>query len=88
MSAFARMLGDSPLRVAVKLLIASLLVGIVLAALDWTPRDVYARVIDLFVSLWEAGFEALGRFGEYVLLGAAIVIPVFIVVRLLSVRRN
>jgi hypothetical protein len=82
------MLGDSPLRVAVKLLIASLLVGIVLAALDWTPRDVYARVIDLFVSLWEAGFEALGRFGEYVLLGAAIVIPVFIVVRLLSVRRN
>jgi Family of unknown function (DUF6460) len=88
MSVFARILGDSPLRVAVKLLIASLLVGIVLAALDWSPRDVYIRIVNLFVSLWEAGFEALGRFGEYILLGAAIVVPIFIVVRLMSVRRS
>jgi hypothetical protein len=86
MSALDRILGDSPWRVAIKLLIASLLVGIVLAALGWSPRDVYQRLIDLVVSVWELGFEALGRFGEYILLGAAIVVPVYIVVRLLRIR--
>jgi hypothetical protein len=86
MSAIDRILGDSPWRVAIKLLIASLLVGIVLAALGWSPRDVYQRVLDLIVSIWDLGFEALGRFGEYILLGAAIVVPVYIVIRLLRIR--
>jgi ABC-type uncharacterized transport system permease subunit len=88
MSILDRVLGDSPLRVAIKLLVASLLVGIVLAALGWSPRDVYRRLIDFVMSVWERGFEALGQFGEYILLGAAIVVPAYIVIRLLRIRSN
>lgn len=87
MSALDRLLGDSPWRVIAKLLVASLLVGIVLAALGWSPRDVYRRLIDLAASLWDMGFDALARFGEYILLGAAIVVPAFIIIRLLRFRR-
>ena len=42
---------------------------------------------DFILDLWNTGFKTLGRLGDYLLLGAAIVVPVFIVIRLLSYRR-
>jgi hypothetical protein len=86
MSVFERILGGSPFMVLLKLVVASLLVGIVLAALGWSPRDIYAWVIDLALSIWNMGFAALGRFGEYILVGAAIVVPIYVVMRLLRFR--
>ncbi len=87
MSAVNRFLGDSPLRVAIKLIVVSFLVGIVMATFGWTPWDVYYGVEDFFVGIWETGFDALYRFWGYLLLGAAVVIPIFIVLRLVSYRR-
>jgi hypothetical protein len=87
LSAIERFLGDSPFRVFLKLLVLSFIVGIVMAAFDWTPWDIYYGVRDFVVRIWDMGFAALGRFGEYILIGAAVVIPVFIVLRILSYRR-
>lgn len=87
MSAVNRFLGDSPLRIAIKLIVVSFIVGIVMAAFNWTPWDVYYGIEDFFVGIWETGFDALYRFGGYLLLGAAVVIPIFIVLRLVSYRR-
>ena len=87
MSALDRFLGDSPLRVFLKLLVLSFIVGIVMAAFNWTPWDLYFGVRDFLLRIWNMGFAALGRFGEYILIGAVVVIPVFLILRILSYRR-
>jgi len=87
LSAFERFLGDSPLRVLLKLLVLSFIVGIVMAAFDWTPWDLYLGVPNFVLRIWDMGFAALGRFGEYIVIGAAVVVPVFIILRILSYRR-
>lgn len=86
MSAVNNFLGDSIWRVFLKLLVASLLLGIVLATLGLSPRDIYQRAFQFVQSIWDLGFDAIIRFGDYIMLGAAIVVPIFIVMRLLKMR--
>lgn len=87
MSAFERFLGDSPVRLLLKLLVVSFLVGLVMSTFGWSPFDVLDSVRDFFVRLWNMGFGALDRIGSYILLGAAIVIPVWIILRIVNYRR-
>ena len=87
MSGLTRFLGDSPVRVLLKLIVVSLLVGIVMGAFGRSPIDVLYGVRDFFVDLWRMGFRAIDRFLGYFLLGAAIVIPAFLILRLFSYRR-
>lgn len=87
MSGIAKFLGDSPLRVAIKLLIISFLVGVVMSTFGWSPYEVVAWARDTVMRAWNMGFATVDRFLEYMLLGAAIVIPAFIVLRLLSYRK-
>lgn len=82
-----RFLGDSPGRTLVKLVVISFIVGAVMSAFNWYPIDVIYAVRDFVVNVWELGFAALGRFGDYLLLGAVVVVPVFLVLRILSYRR-
>lgn len=87
MSGLARFLGDTPLRVFIKLLVISFLVGIVMSAFGWSPFDVLYGIRNFFLDIWHMGFRAIDRFLGYLLLGAAIVIPAFIILRLLSYRK-
>lgn len=87
MSALTRFLGDTPLKVLLKLLVVSFLVGIVMSAFGWSPLDVIYGIRNFFVDLWNLGFRAVDRFVGYILLGAAIVIPAFILLRLVSYRK-
>ncbi|MDA4848066.1 DUF6460 domain-containing protein [Hoeflea poritis] len=82
-----RFLGDSLGRTLVKLVVISFIVGAVMSAFNWYPIDVIYAVRDFVVNVWELGFAALGRFGDYLLLGAVVVVPVFLVLRILSFRR-
>lgn len=82
-----RFLGDSPGRVIVKLLVVSFIVGVVMSAMNWYPADIYYWLRDFVVYLWNMGFEAFGNIGRYLALGAMVVVPVFIVLRLASYRR-
>ncbi|MDW9740147.1 DUF6460 domain-containing protein [Sinorhizobium meliloti] len=82
-----KFLGDSPLRVLVKLLVVSILVGFVMTVFDWYPADIYYGIRNFLLDLWRTGFTALGRVGDYLLLGAVVVIPLFIILRLFSYRR-
>ncbi|MBV6657622.1 MAG: hypothetical protein KI785_07625 [Devosiaceae bacterium] len=87
-NAVNRFLGGSPLAVAVKLVIISLLVGVVLSALGMTPLGLVQGVIDFFARLWELGFDALGQFGDWLILGATLVIPVWLVMRIFDRGRG
>ncbi len=82
-----RFLGDTPGRTAVKLVVISFIVGAVMSAFNWYPMDVVYAARDFALNVWHMGFAALGRFGDYLLLGAVIVVPVFLVLRILSYRR-
>jgi hypothetical protein len=82
-----RFLGDTPLRVALKLAVVSLIVGVVMNAMGWSPFDVIEEIRGFFVGIWNLGFDTLGRFASYMLLGAAIVVPAFLILRLASFRR-
>ena len=85
-NAVIRFLGDTPLRVVVKLAVFSLIVGVVMSAVGWSPRSIYEGIIRFFNRLWNLGFDAIYNSFEYLFLGAAIVIPAFLLIRLLSLR--
>lgn len=81
-----RFLGDTPGRTVLKLIVVSLIVGFLMTVFGVYPIDIIESVRHFFVELWHRGFAALGQFGDYLLLGATVVIPVFIVLRILSMR--
>lgn len=83
----SRFLGDSPLRVLVKLVVLSFLVGFAMHAFGWMPQDVWYALRNAVLDVWRMGFDAIDRFFGYFIIGAMIVIPIFIVIRLFSFRR-
>lgn len=82
-----RFLGDTPLRTIVKLAVISFVVGVVMTALDLSVLDIFDGVRDFIVRVWNMGFAAIERFAGYFLLGAAIVVPAFLIFRLMKFRR-
>jgi len=81
-----RFLGGSPAVVAVRLAFLSLLVGFFLVWLDIRPMEVLLGVRRLFERFWEAGFDALREMGSYVAAGAVLVLPLWLIVRLFSIK--
>ena len=86
MNTIVRFLGDTPARVAIKLIVLSVIAGIVMSAVGWTPRTIYEGIVRFFQRLWDLGFDAIYSSIEYLLLGAAVVVPAFLIIRLLSFR--
>lgn len=85
---FQRLFGDSPARLLLRLIILSLVVGVVLAALGVEPYDIVASAMRFANHIWAMGFDAIDRVWRYFLLGAVVVVPVWLVLRLLNVGRN
>jgi hypothetical protein len=81
-----RFLGDTPGRTIVKLIVVSLIVGFVMSVFGLDPMDLLDGIRFFLIDLWYTGFDALGRVGQYLLIGATIVIPAFIVLRLFASR--
>ncbi|SJZ68400.1 DUF6460 domain-containing protein [Consotaella salsifontis] len=79
-------LGGSPLSVLIRLVLISLLVGVLLSWLSWTPNDIIRWIVDFFDWAWSSLFGSFNRAVDYFLLGAAIVIPIFLISRLLKWR--
>lgn len=82
-----RFLGDTPLRTVVKLAIISFVVGVVMTALDLSVLDIFDGVRDFIVRIWNMGFAAIEKFASYFLIGAAVVVPAFLIIRILKYRR-
>ena len=82
------LLGDTITRTIIKLAVISILVGMVMSVFGWTPAGIVQGFVEFFARLWEHVFAALGRFGDWLILGASVVVPVFIVMRLLNYRRS
>lgn len=82
-----RLFGGSPGAVILKLVFLSLLVGAFMSLLGITPQGLLAGVAELVRDLWETGFEAFGTVGRWLVYGALVVVPVWLVLRLISALR-
>jgi hypothetical protein len=79
-----RFFGGNPALVLVRLAILSLIVGVVLAALGFSPFEILDSIRRLAERIYDMGFAAVEKAFRYFLLGAVIVFPVWIVMRLLK----
>ena len=86
--ALTRFLGGRPLAVIFKLALLSVLVGVILNALDLNPFDIIRSIRQLFQAVWDLGFEAFERLWRYFLLGAVLVVPIWLIVRLVRAPRG
>jgi hypothetical protein len=86
--ALTRFLGGTPLAVAARLILLSVLIGVILAAFGLDPYNIIDSVRRLLIRLWELGFDAIEWLWRYFLLGAVLVIPIWFVVRLLNAPRG
>ncbi|WP_196259425.1 DUF6460 domain-containing protein [Pelagibacterium limicola] len=86
--AIVAFLGDTPGRVAVRLILMSLLVGFLMAMFGVSPNDIFRSVERFFSGIFANGFGALRDAWGYVLTGAMIVIPVWIILRFASMGRR
>lgn len=80
-------LGDSAGRTIIKLAIISLVVGVILSALNITPWEVWDAIRQFFINLYELGFDALWSIGRYFVYGAIVVVPIFLIMRFLKLGR-
>ena len=83
-----RFLGGSPLTVALRLILLSILVGIVLAAIGFDPWNIVNSIRLLVQRIWDLGFDAINGLWRYFLLGAVIVIPVWLLSRMFGAPRG
>lgn len=77
-------LGGSPLVVAIRLAILSILVGVVLSIFGITPRNFFYMLDQFARHVYDLGFGAVAWIFDYMLLGAMLVIPLWLVVRFLK----
>ena len=81
---FRRFLGGHPLSVVLRLALLSILAGVLLSLIGITPHNFF-RVLDEFArSIYDLGFGAFRWIVDYLLLGAMVVVPVWLVRRLLK----
>ena len=83
-----RFFGGSPGRVLIQLVVISFVVGIVLNALGVSPYDIVNGLKDLAFRIYSMGFGTIEWAFRYFLLGAVIVFPVWLLMRLLRVGRR
>jgi len=83
-----RFFGGPPLAVLVRLILLSILVGVLLAALGLDPLNILDSVRSLVMHFWDMGFDAVRWLWQYFLLGAVIVVPLWFLVRLVKAPKG
>jgi hypothetical protein len=83
-----RFLGGPPLAVAGRLILLSILVGVVLEALGLEPWNIIDSVRRLILHVWDMGFDAVRWLWQYFLLGAVLVLPIWLIMRLSKAPRR
>ncbi|QFU15544.1 DUF6460 domain-containing protein [Microvirga thermotolerans] len=84
MSNLTRLLGGSPGSVLVKLVFLSLLVGAFMAFLDITPFGLIEGLYNWLRSLLGLSLDTVIEVGRWIAYGAAIVVPLWLIARLLG----
>jgi hypothetical protein len=86
--AVQRFFGGSPLAVIVRLILLSILVGVVLAALGFDPQNLLPSIRRLIQRVWDMGWDAVHWAWSYFVLGAIVVVPIWFIVRMVKAQKQ
>ena len=80
-SPVTRFFGGPPLSVIFRLVLLSILIGVILEVLGLDPWNILESLTTLVRRIWEMGFDAVRWLWRYLLLGAAVVVPIWLILR-------
>ena len=83
-----RFFGGPPLSVIFRLVLLSILIGVILQVLGLDPWNIIESLRRLVVRVWDMGFDAVRWLWRYLLLGAVVVVPIWVVIRLMRVAKG
>src|SRR5919198_6146257 len=83
-----RFFGGSPSSVIFRLVLLSILIGVILQVLGLDPWNIFDSLRRLVLRVWDMGFDALRWLWRYLLLGAVVVVPIWLIVRLMRVAQG
>jgi hypothetical protein len=83
-----RFFGGPPLAVIGRLILLSILVGVILAAIGLDPLHLIESIQQLVIHFWNMTFAAISWLWRYFLLGAVIVLPIWLLIRLVKAPRG
>ena len=73
----SRFFGGPPLSVIFRLVLLSILIGVILQVLGLDPWNILESLRRLVLRVWDMGFDALRWLWRYLLLGAVVVVPIW-----------
>ena len=82
----SRFLGGPPLAVLFRIILLCILVGVILSALGFDPANILDSLGRLVQSIRNMGFDAVLSVWRYFLLGAIVVIPIWLILRFVRTR--
>lgn len=85
-SPLVRFLGGHPLSVLLKLLFISLVVGFVMRMFGFDALDLLDGAVDMVRAAFRDGFGLFHDLWAYVVTGAALVVPIWLLIRLSKAR--
>lgn len=80
--------GGNPLGVVIRLALISIVVGIVMKALGIDLGNFFQRINELLRNIYDLGFGAVEWVLEYMLLGALVVVPIWLIARVVGASRS
>ena len=83
-NALARFVGGPPAMVAVRLIVVSLVVGLVLETFGFDPPSLLSEAVRSARAIMELGFTDIHEIGRILITGAMVVVPVWFALRLLE----
>lgn len=76
--------GGNPIAVIIRLVVLSVIVGVVLSALNIRPDQLLDHIRRLIQRIYDLGFGVFETAFGYFLIGAVVVIPIWLIARLLG----
>jgi uncharacterized oligopeptide transporter (OPT) family protein len=81
-------LGGSPLGVLIRLVLLSIVVGVVLDVLGITPFNILERLQILLRNIYDLGFDTFKSILRYLALGAIVVVPIWLIGRIIKTAKR
>ncbi len=79
-----RFLGGNPAAVLMRLILLSILVGVILWALGLDPFNIVYSIERLIRAVYNMGWDLVTWIWRYFLLGAVLVVPIWLIIRLVN----
>jgi hypothetical protein len=81
-SPLTRFFGGPPLSVLFRLALLSIIIGVILEVLGLDPLHLLDSLRTLVLRVWDMGFDVVRWMWRYLVLGAAVVVPVWLLLRI------